>query len=811
MTQNTNSFLHRFFDGIIAHPVIVLALFLLAAGALGWQARRFEVDASADTLLMRDNINYILTQKVTRQFSDKEFLFVAYKPRNGSVFDGETLTDLRELTAELERMDRVVAARSILNVPILTASDALPDARTDISRMTLEHRAYEPRELAQALTGHPIYEDLLINKDQTALAIQVLFKGDDELEALDNRILDIQLNLLERELTREERQEIARLKKQADPLRRSLDKQRIAEIETMRGFADAFRDRADIYFGGVHVLAYQLIHIIKNDLYVFGIAMAAIICLILFLLYGKLRWVIIPAVCCVCSVLSTMGLFGLLGLKTTVISSNFIALQLILTLALVMHLIVQYREFSAEHPGWSQDERIRQTLVSKASPVFYAGLTTCAGFASLVFSKIQPVIAFGWMMIIAMCFTTVVSLILFPSMIALFRKETVHLRWRFARVVLNGLSGMTLKHPVVVTLLMLIILVASVGGLYRLTVENSFINYFRDRTRVHQELAFIDREIGGTTPLDIVHTLSPAKGKQDLVISAAQVQTLQRIQQTLERYDASGKLLSVVNFADLAFRMNGGKPLTEYELTAAYRLMDESMRKDLFGAFLSPEDGQVRFSLRIQDTTEGLSRAQLIADIRNDMERLSAPDEPFLLTSFFVLYQEILEQLFRSQILTLGLVFGALALTLLFIFRSIRIALITITPNIMTTLVVLGAMGWLDIPLDLMTITVAAIAMGVAVDNTIHYTHRYLHELRSGQGADAVHATHGSVGFAIQYTSLTIILGFSLLAFSDFVPSALFGLLTGLAMAMSYAYNLTMLPVLLNRFVVRSPTRPGPT
>lgn len=182
------------------------------------------------------------------------------------------------------------------------------------------------------------------------------------------------------------------------------------------------------------------------------------------------------------------------------------------------------------------------------------------------------------------------------------------------------------------------------------------------------------------------------------------------------------------------------------------------------------------------------------------MAELQVPPDDYTLTNLFVLYQDLLERLFRSQILTLGIVYAVLALAFLAIFRSVTIALIALAPNVLATLAVPGFMGWLRIPLDFMTITIASIAMGIAVDDTIHYIHRYREELRDGPADRAVTRSHGTVGYAVLYTSLIIVLGFSLLAFSDFVPSVLFGLLTALAMTLALVFALTVLPALLSRF-----------
>jgi uncharacterized protein len=801
--SSTERLIRPLFGFIVSHPGIVLVFFLLCTIALGWQARHFTIDASAETLLMRNDPNYMLTELVDRRFSYQEFLLVAYQPKNRPVFSQETFRVLRTMSEKLQQLERVASIRSILNVPVFSQMDTESLALTDPATLTMEHQNYTPAELQEAFTGNPLYEDLLINREQTATAIQVLFRSDPELDRIYNRIIDLWQESLKRELSETENLELERLREEAEPLEQELNQTRITEIESIRAIVAEHEDEAAIYLGGLHVLGYQLIRIIKNDLIVFGGAIAAMICLILFLLFRKVRWVIIPIACCGCSVLLTMGLFGLLGLKTTVISSNFIALQLILTLALVIHLIVQYREYSATHPEWDQIELVRNTLLRKAAPVLYAGLTTSVGFGSLILSNIQPVIAFGWMMIIAMAFSIGVSLVLFPAVLALFGREQPVSAGKFSGSFLHVCAGLSLNHPLLIGLFSICLLAASVGGILRLDVENSFINYFRERTRVHQELSFIDRQFGGSTPLDLVYTIPAADQKQDLVMTADTVQTLQLIQHALGQHEAVGNILSVVNVTQLAKEINDNKPLTEYELTALYWTMEDSLREELLGSFFSSAHRQVRFGIRIQDTTEGLNRSQLLADIRSDMESLGIPAEQYMLTNLFILYQDILQRLFRSQILTLGLVYGVLMLAFWVIFRSLKVALIGITPNILSILAMLGTMGWLGIPLDLMTITIAAIAMGIAVDDTIHYIHRYLEELGEGSGEQAVPRSHASVGHAILYTSLIIVLGFSLLAFSDFVPSIIFGLLSGLAMVLALGANLCILPAFLNKWVHR--------
>lgn len=792
----------RILEFFLQHPLMVLGLFILATLALGWQARHFQIDASAETLLTKNNEHYIKTQVMAERFSPEEFLLVAYQPKNGQLFSEKTFNNLASLSEKLQGLERVESVRSILNVPLLSLlqDDMLTG---DPASLTVEQQDFSPEQVQEGLSGDPIYRELIINEAQTATAIQVLFRSHDELSNIQSRITAIQKNALERDLSSEEEEQIEKLQEQADPLERSLNETRREEIKAIRQMLTEYEADAELYLGGAHVLGYQLIQIIKNDLVVFGSLIAAMICLILYILFRKFRWVLLPIVCCSCSLLLTIGLFGLLGLKTTVISSNFIALQLILTLAIVIHLIVQYREYSVSYPDWNQQQLVRESFIKKVKPCFYAGVTTSVGFASLLFTGIQPVVSFGWMMIIAMFFSISVSLILFPAMMVLFKREQPKDNHKLSRGVLGLFTGIAQRRARLTLIISGGGLLLGIGGLFLLDVENSFIHYFSEDTEVRRELSFIDQELGGSTPLDVVITIPEAQKDDagELVVTAETVQQMQRVQKMLEQQKGMGKLLSIVNFTELAKSINDGKPLTEYELTAIYRAISKDLRDDLVGSFFSAEHSQLRISARIQDTTEDLNRAQLIEDIRSGIEELGIAEENYSLTNLFVLYQDILQRLFRSQILALGIVYVVLTLTFFAVFRSFRVALVGIAPNILSTIAVLGVMGWLRIPLDLMTITIASIAMGIAVDDTIHYIHRYLEEINTTDANTALQNTNFSVGYAILYTSLIIMLGFSQLAFSDFIPSVQFGLLASLAMAVALIWNLSLLPVLLSKFV----------
>ena len=790
---------------IIRHAKLILIVFVLAGALAAWSAQQFKIDASADTLLIKNNKMFVETQVVNERFSPQEFILVAYKPKNHALFSQQTFNDIQQISSEFKALPRVGGVTNILNVPLLSLSNEL-DPNLKPEQLTWQANQYSAAKMQQVFTDHPLFTDLLVNQDQTATAMQIVFKPNKELLDIQSQIIAIQKGILQgenTELSEEDEQKIEALKAKAQPIEEQLKLTRQQEIKKIYQIIEPFKDDADLFLGGAYVLGQQMIDIIQSDLLLFGSAIGLAICLILFVLFRKIRWVVLPLLCCGLSVLLTVGLFGVLDFRATVISSNFIALQLILTLAVVVHLIVEFRQLEATDTESNQQDLLRETFINKFKPCLYAGITTSVGFASLLFSGIQPVVSFGWMMIVAMGVSISASLILFPAVLASFTRKGDSHEGRLSRWLVSGLSAFSLKRPTFIVLTTLVIGGGAIFGVLKLDVENSFLNYFKESTQVRTELEFIDKEFGGSTPLDLIYTIPKDERRDDLVMSARTVQTLQKIQHVMRQYEATGNITSVVNFTELAKKVNQGKPLTEYELTVIYKLLDDSLTEQLLGAYFNPENQQLRISTRIQDSTPDFNRAEFLQTLRDDLDMLEIAPERYSLTNLFVLYQDILQRLFTSQIMTLGLVFGALTLVLLVIFRSFKVAIIAVIPNILTTLVILGVMGWLAIPLDLMTITISAIAMGIAVDDTIHFVHRYLEELNkeSNDSQQAVQNTFKSVGFALIYTTTIIAVGFSLLSFSDFVPSILFGLLTCLAMLLAFITDTTLLPVLLKKFV----------
>lgn len=784
---------------IIRFRLIVLMALIAVLAAAVTGIPKFKIAASADTLLAKDNQLYIQSQLAQQTFSPDEFILVAYEPTNHDVFSEQTFNDLQRLSEAFKTIERVKSVTSIINVPLVKNASDLTGS-TQVDQLTWQAQRYAPETMRTLVAGHPIFTDLLINSANSATAIQIVFKPNEELVRIENDITALKARYMGKGLSDDAQAELEVLEKQADPLRQSLTEQRKQEIAQINKMTSAVTERAHVYLGGPYVVGQHLIDIITSDLVVFGIAIVVVIALLLTLLYRRLRWVIFPLTACAVSVGITLGVLGWLDLRATVISANFVALQIILTLAVMIHMISSYRYIARENPESNQHDRVTSMLQAKLAPCFFAALTTSVGFAALLFSGLAPVMSFGTMMLLATSISLLVSVIGFPAGLACLKAKKEGKEWGIFSGILNRASVVTVNKPVWVFTVFTSLLVVFSLGITRLNVENSFINYFADDTRVHQELAYIDKEFGGTTALDIIIDIQHLPSNDSLLLSANAVNQLQLAQAAVNAFEATGSVTSVANFTELAKQLNEDKPLTEYELSSIYYLLDQKVVNQLVGAYFSEESQQLRMAVRIQDTTDGLDREQLISQLHQDMKAVSLSAEQYQFTGLFVLYQDILSRLFDSQITTLGIVYVALGIVFLLIFRSVKLALIALVPNVLTTLAILGIIGWACIPLDIMTITIAAIAMGIAVDDTLHFVHSYKESAAQGTESATQNAFRES-GMAILITTSLIAIGFSLFAGSDFLPSVYFGLLTALAMILALLADLTLLPALLNMLV----------
>jgi len=826
----------RFYDRVVLeHPAIVIVFLLVVVAFLGYRVKDFKLDASTETLIIETDEDLLYSRMISARYGGYDYLLVTYSPRN-DLFSDDSLSKLARLRDELSQLETVLSVTSILDAPLLE-SPPVPVKELVSHIQTLESPTVDRKLARIEFKESPLYRNLLISPDLKTTGLQIRFKADENYQELLARRDVFQEKQAAKTLTDAEIAEFKDVKEQILQYREKHRKIRHEDIAAVRAIIDKYRQDAQIFLGGVSIITDDMIRFIQNDLRKFGLGVAFFLIITLGVIFRRKRWVFLPMLCCVFSAISMMGLLGLFGWKVTVISSNFISLQLIITMAVTIHLIVRYRELLRSHPEKGQRQLILETVSLMLTPCLYAALTTIAGFSSLLLCDILPVRSFGWMMSAGIVVSLTVTFLFFPAALMLMHKIPPHTR-REKGLLTAALARFTEAHGMLILVVSAVVFIISAIGISRLKVENSFINYFKESTEIHQGMKVIDQKLGGTTPMDIIVDVvgpgapatpaSPATPsasddefegfeefdkKQDdekYWFTAEKMALVIRIHDYLDSLPEIGKVMSLGTMLKVAEKLNDGKPLDNFQLALVYSELPEKFKSIILKPYVSPRHNQLRYSIRVKDSEKTLRRDALIKRIRHDLvNKLGLEKKQIHLTGLLVLYNNMLQSLFKSQILTLGVVVLVLLGMFLMLFRSLKTALIALAPNLLAICVVLGFIGWSNIPLDMMTITIAAISIGMAVDNTIHYIYRFRYEFNTaGQYHEIIHRCHGSIGRALYYTSLTIIIGFSILALSNFIPSIYFGLLTGLAMCIALIAALTLLPQLI---IIFRPfvTKPG--
>ncbi|MFO7884975.1 MAG: MMPL family transporter [Desulfobacteraceae bacterium] len=856
---------------MLKRPVITLVILICVFSFFGFYIKDFRLDASSDSLVLEHDRDLKYFKKISQRYGTEDFLFLAYQPKNNPLFSQDVLARIKALRNELRDMDHVESVLSILDVPLLK-NPPVPIKNLVSNIKTLEHPDAD-LELARAeFKNSPLYQELLVSRDLSTTALQINFKKNEQFQEISRARSLLRDRQHEDSLSDEETQQLENLEKRYRAAKIRFDRERHADIAFIRSAIEKYKTHADIFLGGTSMIADDMITFVKNDIKVFGTGMFIFLVITLKVIFKKKRWVFLPMVCCCCSIAVMAGLLGMLGWEVTVISSNFISLQLIITMALTIHLIVRYRELAALYPDMEQFELVKQTIASKFIPCFFTTLTTIAGFSSLLMCDILPVITFGWMMCLGLVVSLVVIFLLFPTLLILLPRDKKGSSRQFGKIITDTMAVVTEKYPAYIYSTAGIILIVTVIGISKLSVENSFIDYFKQSTEIYRGMKVIDQKLGGTTPLDVMinfdassavqaegsgsaDTSAGAKGGAEpdesegvpesagskgfegsdaegsdgfdafegsdgfddfeafdefdeeesaerYWFTSDKMALIKDIHNTLESHDATGKVLSLGTMMKIAEDFTDGRPLDNFELAVLYSELPDEFKDIVLKPYVSIAENQARIAIRIKDSLEDLKRDEFLERIHSEiLTKFNLNASQVKLSGLMVLYNNMLQSLFSSQILTMGYVVLAVFIMFMIIFKSLKIGLIAVFPNILASIVVLAAMGLSGHPLDMMTITIAAISIGIAVDDTIHYIHRFREELQKDQDRTAaMHRSHNSIGNAMFYTSLTIIVGFSILVFSNFIPTVMFGFLTGLAMLIALITAMTLLPRLLIDF-----------
>ncbi|MEJ2499813.1 MAG: MMPL family transporter [Campylobacterales bacterium] len=794
--------LRRFYTGFLfRYPRLVIAMVFIAAALLGTQVSKLSVDASAETLLLENDKDLAYTRLVAQRYRSPDFLVITYTP-TGDLLAPETLENIRQLSDALAEIEGVESVTSILNVPLLQSPPKpvkellkkIPSIGEGDANLTLAR---------EELKTNPLYASNLVSPDLKTTALQVNLTYDHRYYALLDRLNAFRAADKNGSITEEEQLEFCWVDDEFKSYRDVVRERDHRLILAVRNVLQSNQASGQLFLGGVTMIADDMITFVKRDLRTYGSAVLVLLLLVLWTVFRQKRWVALPVLISAVSVGITIGLLGLLGFEITVISSNFIALQLIITISIIIHLIVRYRELAIVKPEASERELVLESTLSMSKPTFFAIVTTIAGFASLMLSGIKPVIALGWMMSIGISVSLIVTYLLFPAVNVLLKRKQPKTTFDKEFAVTKILANFTERHGTLVLIGAALLIAYSVSGASRLKVENSFINYFKPSTEIYQGMSVIDRQLGGTTPLDITIDLPPAPaakttdtasdgfdefaefaeefeaeaGEAQYWFTDDRMDVVRRVHHWLEHVDHVGKVLSLGTLLEVGRTINDGRPLDNFELALLYNE-------------LPPKFADIILDLR---------RAALLKHIREGLiNEVGIPGEHLHLSGLMVLYNNMLQSLFDSQIATLGIMVVLLFIMFWALFRSFATAVAAIIANLVPVGAVFGVMGWSDIPLDMMTITIAAIGIGIAVDDTIHYIHRFRIELeKDGDYLAAMHRSHESIGYAMSYTSAAIMIGFVILVLSVFIPTILFGLLTVLVMFMAIVADLLLLPKLI--------------
>ena len=779
---------------IIYRPKLTILVLFLLLVSFGYYSKDFKLDASSDTLLLENDPDLKYLREVNNRYGSKEFLILTYTPEE-AMNSEKSLNNLLSLKYKIQSLDWVYSVITLLDVPLLNNSDAPLSERLQ-NFTTLKSENVDIERGFEEILSSPVFKNFVISEDGKTTGIIVNIKEDVNLKNLDDK----------------SKEEIEKYK----DLRKKKNHKNIVEI---REIIKSYKDIGKIYLGGIPMIADDMMSFIKNDIIVFGIGVLLFIIVTLWFVFKKLIWIIVPLSSCFFSVLIMTGLLGLIGWKVTVISSNFIALMLILTMAMNIHMSTRFLQLRKNNPNLKNSEIIFMTTSKMFWPIIYTALTTICAFLSLIFSEIKPVIDFGWMMSLGLITSFVITFTLLPTLINLLSTEKINIEGESKSKITEFLGEISINSRPTIFLITLIVIISSIIGISRLEVENSFINYFNKNTEIYKGMKLIDEKLGGTTPLDIIIKF-PTFEKDKLTVADDEfedwvdeenhdnkkywftkdkIEKIEKVHSYLESNPFVGKVLSFSSILKVAEQLNNNKPLETLEMGIFYSKIPDTIKKEVIDPYISIEDNEARISLRIKDSEKNLRRNDLIKKIEYDLKnQIGLKSNEFKLAGVLILFNNLLQSLFKSQILTLGFVMSGIFAMFLILFRNIKLSLIGVVPNFIAAFFILGIIGLLEIPLDMMTITIAAITIGIAVDNSIHYIYRFKEEFFQNNSYEkTIKLCHSTVGIAILNTSITIVFGFSILVLSNFIPTIYFGIFTGLAMLLAMISVLTLLPSLI--------------
>ena len=776
----------------LALSILILSFFFI---------KNFRIDASSDTLVAQNDKDFEYFNNYSKLFKSENFLILAVE--NNNELNEEFIRNIESISSKILSLKSVSQVFSFIDAPIFFLNNTSLSNLNANNLENLRNTNLKIDDVVEEFIKNPIYLDQIVNKEANVFSVIIYLNKNMELIT-----------------AKEDFKKLLISKKEYLKIKTLNDRERTTLINNLRNIINEADNKNTYYLGGVEMIASDVISFVKNDILIFSLSVVLIIIFVLFFIFRQIKWVFLCLLSSAYSVIIIFGVLGLTQIEVTAISSNFSALIFILSISMNIHIINYYRLQD------NQKNSLNNTFKTMFWPCFYTTLTTMVAFGSLIITEIKPIIDFGFIMLIGLTISLVCSFTILPLLIFIFPKNN-KLDRNHHILKLNFLS-IAKNNSKKIVFIAFLLFISSIGGIYNLSVENSFVNYFKKNTEIYKGMKLIDEQLGGTTPVDIIlnfneeeYELSLNSSENEEVIdedidleedffdddmfidednnnwfSDEKLQLIYDIHEYLDAREEIGKVQSIKSLIDLANLINK-QPLSIFELSILYEEVPDNYREQLIYPYLLIDENMARITARVRDSGN-INRKQLIEDIQSFIKlNKNSSLENFKINGLLVLYNNMLDSLFSSQIKSLGFVIGLIFLMFLILFKSFKLSALGIIPNIFTSSMILGIIGYLSIPLDIMTITIAAITIGIAVDNTIHYLYRYKEFKKNNTVIDSIKYTNASAGLAVFTTSVTIALGFSILSLSSFIPTVIFGIFTSIAMVLAMIGVLLFLPSLL--------------
>ena len=753
----------------------------------------FRIDASSDTLVSQNDKDFKFFKYYQEIFPTKNNLVVAIK--SSKIIDKNLLNEIEVLSNKIEKLPEVSSVFNINKAPILFLNNTSLQDLSNNDYETIINTDYSINDVLEEFKNSPIYSSQIINEKKNITSIIIFLKPDQKINDLKkNKTEYIADNTY--------------YKKKSE-----IDKNRNELITKIRTILNKSNKDYIYYLGGVEMISNDVISFVKKDIILFSALVLSLVILILFIIFKQLKWVLTILLSSLFSVYTMIGFSGFINFEVTAVSANFLSLMFILSVSMNIHVLNNYL---------GSNNSLFLTMKEMFWPCFYTFLTTVVAFLSLLISDIKPIIDFGIIMIISLIVVLITAFTVLPLLISFFSKNQTKENYKYALLeIFIDYSSKFKKQILIVNFLFFLI---SIFGIFNLNVENSFIKYFKKNTEIYQGMRLIDKELGGTTPLDIILQINndfitsdnnseieleddiefeedifsdELFNNENVWFTDEKITIIEKIHKYLENRPEIGKVISIYSLIDVANQINKNK-LSSFELSVLYNEIPNEYKEDLIAPYLNTDENMIKIFSRVKDSEE-INRSNLIKEIKDHIEDSYKNINEFKINGLLVLYNNMLSSLFTSQIKSLGFVLLSIFLMFIILFKSIKLSIAGIIPNILASTFILGLIGLFKIPLDIMTITIAAISIGIAVDNTIHYLYRYkINKTNDLNLINSIKLSHLNVGKAVLITSITISGGFLILCFSNFVPTMIFGLFTSLAMIFAMIGVLITLPSILH-------------